>query len=66
MKEYQLFITARSLNLKTELDNYAWEVDNKSDLPTGEPMDKYNHLIDAWRYWFSKNLHRQVFSLSYS
>jgi phage terminase large subunit len=45
MLDYELIITKDSLNLKKELNNYAWH-DKKADLP----IDSYNHAIDATRY----------------
>lgn len=51
MKNFKICITARSKNLKTELDNYEWAMDRHSEQPTGEPIDKFNHAIDAARYW---------------
>ena len=51
MKNFTLHITERSKNLKMELDNYEWEKDRRNDMPTGDPVDKYNHAIDAARYW---------------
>lgn len=51
MKGYTIYITRRSKNLKKELDNYAWEIDKKTEEPTGEPIDAWNHCIDGARYW---------------
>lgn len=56
MKNFKLFVTARSKNLKTELDNYEWEVDKRSETPTGDPVDAFNHAIDAARYWTMKTV----------
>ena len=51
MKNFDVYITERSKNLKLELDNYEWAKDRRNDVPTGEPVDAYNHAIDAARYW---------------
>ena len=51
MREFELCITERSKNLKTELDNYSWAVDRKTEQPTGDPIDEFNHALDAGRYW---------------
>lgn len=51
MKNFKIRITARSKNLKTELDNYEWAIDRHTEKPTGEPKDEFNHAIDAARYW---------------
>jgi len=53
MKNFKICITARSKNLKTELDNYEWAIDRQSEKPTGEPNDNFNHAIDAARYWIA-------------
>ena len=45
LQQYTLIITQRSVNLKTELNNYVW-LDRKSDTP----IDDFNHLIDPIRY----------------
>lgn len=57
MKNYKIFITERSKNLKIEFDNYEWDTDRHSESPTGEPVDKWNHGIDAARYWVMKQAH---------
>ena len=43
---YQLIIDPTSDNLIKELNNYAWD-DKKSN----KPIDAYNHLLDALRYY---------------
>jgi phage terminase large subunit len=42
---YELIVTSCSKNLIFELNNYKWS-DNKKD----EPIDQFNHAIDAFRY----------------
>lgn len=51
MKNYRICITERSDNLKNEFSNYEWEKDRHSETPTGDPIDAWNHGIDAARYW---------------
>ena len=53
VKGFKLAITERSKNLKKELDNYSWAVDKKTELPTGEPIDAFNHCLDGIRYYVS-------------
>jgi len=60
MKSFDLFITARSRNLKIELDHYAWQLDRHTEQPTGEPIDKWNHAIDAARYWTIDNISKPI------
>ena len=47
MQDYKWIITEGSFNLAKELNNYIW-----SDKKAGIPIDAYNHLIDAIRYYF--------------
>lgn len=37
-------------NTLQEFRQYSWKVDKQSGLVLAEPVDKYNHLIDALRY----------------
>lgn len=57
MKNYKIFITQGSVNLKVEFDNYEWERDRHTENPTGDPIDAHNHGIDAARYWLMKQSH---------
>lgn len=61
MKKYKILITARSINLRKEFKKYVWATDkNWKVLKDKEwrpiPIDKYNHWIDAWRYWMTNLL----------
>lgn len=47
IKDYKLIVTESSQNLIKELNNYCWH-DKKSNTP----IDNYNHLLDAMRYYF--------------
>lgn len=50
LKRYTLNVTLGSVNLRKELANYKWRVDRKTGNPTNEPVDAFNHCIDALRY----------------
>lgn len=50
MQTMELFVTEDSINLQEELRNYTWAKD-KDDRYTNMPIDKWNHLIDAVRYY---------------
>lgn len=50
MRRYEMRVTKRSLNLIYELRNYKWKEDKITGELTGEPVDKFNHLVDAARY----------------
>ena len=49
-----LLITARSVNLIKELRNYKWKED-KNGKQLNEPVDQFNHAIDAMRYAITFN-----------
>lgn len=48
LQDYKLVITKSSTNLAKELNNYIWH-----DKRSNTPIDFYNHLIDAIRYYVS-------------
>jgi len=52
IQECNIFVTKWSHNLKTELNNYTWMTHNGKI--TDEPIDAFNHLIDAARYVYTK------------
>jgi len=45
----EVFYTESSSNIDTERQNYKWRLD-RNKLPTGNPEDKWNHLMDCCRY----------------
>jgi len=49
MKRYVLNVTRRSTGLRKELQNYKWRV-TKDGVTTNQPVDCFNHAIDAARY----------------
>ena len=49
LQRYKIHITKRSGNLIREFKNYKWKED-QAGKPTNEPIDKFNHGIDALRY----------------
>lgn len=53
MQGYEIIITRTSYNLAKELGNYIW-----NDKKAGIPIDAFNHLIDAMRYWFMETTDR--------
>ena len=50
VKQFNLFVTKRSTNVLDEVDNYTYVKDNLTDTYTNEPVDAYNHALDAVRY----------------
>lgn len=53
VKEYEVFATETSKNLWKEVEDYKWRLD-QNKLPTNEPEDANNHLMDALRYAMDK------------
>lgn len=49
MQEMRIVITKRSQNVKRELKNYVYRQDKNGNW-LNEPIDAYNHAIDAVRY----------------
>lgn len=49
MQGWKFFVTKDSINLINELRNYTWEKD-MDGRPTCQPIDKFNHCLDALRY----------------
>ncbi|HET6224650.1 MAG TPA: terminase large subunit [Bacteroidia bacterium] len=50
LKRYKMNVTRQSVNLRKELNNYKWKVDRLSGKALNEPVDAFNHAIDAVRY----------------
>lgn len=50
MQEYNIKVTRRSVNLLYEFRNYTWDKDKDGNF-INTPIDKYNHAIDAVRYY---------------
>lgn len=55
IKDFKLYVHKDSHNLKNELLNYQYVM--VGGVSTNEPVDSFNHLIDAMRY--TKALYRQ-------
>ena len=49
MKQFNIHITKRSVNIIKEFRNYSWIMD-KNGNPTNKPSDNFNHAIDSIRY----------------
>lgn len=53
VKNYKLFVVGKdgeNINLKEELNNYAWKTLTSGERVFNAPEDKWNHLLDALRY----------------
>lgn len=45
-----IIVSSKCSNVLTELQNYTWEKDKRTDEYINKPIDKFNHAIDAIRY----------------
>lgn len=59
MKQYKIYITARSLNLRKEGRKYIWKKD-KNGKSLNVPIDGFNHAIDAARYLIMSKLRKEI------
>lgn len=50
LHRYKMHVTQASKNLAYELHNYRWKEDKLTGEILNEPIDKFNHLLDALRY----------------
>lgn len=57
LKRYTIHITRRSHGLRNEMAQYKWKV-TRDGLTTNQPIDSFNHAIDAMRYVALKYLRK--------
>lgn len=57
LKRYNIHVTRRSRGLIDELGHYKWKV-TRDSITTNQPVDTYNHGIDAMRYVALKYLRK--------
>ncbi len=50
LQQYELIIHPSCRNIKEELQNYSWVKDKQTNEYINEPVDKWNHYLDALRY----------------
>lgn len=69
MQGWKLYVTKDSIDLIRELRNYVWAKDRDGN-PLNEPIDRFNHLLDALRYavWtrFGQRAGYGQYSISFS
>ena len=58
VQAYKLNVTQRSLGTIDELRNYSWKRDINGSY-INEPVDRYNHSLDALRYGVTTFLQAQ-------
>ena len=54
IQQYDLVIDERCFKVREELENYTWQKDKKTGEYINEPVDTFNHTIDAIRYGLNK------------
>lgn len=50
LSQFDIVVDERCYKTIEELDNYTWKKDKQTDEYYNEPVDTYNHCIDALRY----------------
>lgn len=50
LQKYKVFVTRSSKNILNERKRYVWLSDPITGQPINEPIDKWNHSLDAIRY----------------
>ena len=50
LQQYQLIVHPSCAGVITELENYAWQKDRKTNEYINKPIDNFNHYIDSLRY----------------
>lgn len=50
IQQFKIYVHPSCENHIMELSNYCWKKNKQSGEYTNEPIDKYNHLMDAMRY----------------
>ena len=51
-------VDERCVKLIEELENYTWKKDKKTNEYINEPVDSYNHCIDAIRYALQDRIYK--------
>ena len=50
LQNYELIVHSNCTEIKTEFENYSWKKDKNTGEYINEPVDAFNHYIDALRY----------------
>lgn len=60
MKRYDIIIDERCPKTRDEFENYTWKKDKKTGEYINEPVDMFNHHIDAIRYGTQDVMRKKV------
>ena len=52
LQQYKIYVLPKCVNTITELSSYVWNT--KNNVVLNEPIDAFNHLMDAFRYGIFK------------
>ena len=61
IQDFRIIIHPKCVNFLTEISNYTWSSD-KFGKKTNQPIDDFNHLMDAMRYALQDFIRGDVFS----
>ena len=50
LQQYQMVVDSSCTNTIEELENYSWKKDRQTGEYVNEPIDSFNHCLDAMRY----------------
>ena len=50
LQQYEIIVHPSCVNIKEELENYSWKKDKATNEYINEPIDNFNHYLDALRY----------------
>lgn len=50
LQQYEILVNPKCINVIVELQNYAYKKDKQTNEYINEPMDEFNHALDALRY----------------
>ncbi len=60
LSQYKIVVDERCVKIIEEFENYTWKKDKKTGEYINEPIDTYNHGIDALRYGLEKDMNSTV------
>ena len=64
VSEYHIYVLPKLEDFKEELLNYTWQKDKKTGEYINKPIDKFNHLMDGFRYSVTDAVQNKVPSFS--
>ena len=50
LQQYEIIVHPSCVKIKEELENYSWKKDKNTNEYINEPIDQFNHYLDALRY----------------